>query len=61
MGGLGQVLIKPIATTASRTRVNLMGSLNLETMEVIAGEYKTIDSAAMEEHFKELLQKSTLS
>lgn len=48
---------KPIATTASRTRVNLMGSLNLETMEVIAGEYKTIDSAAMEEHFKELRQK----
>ena len=48
---------KPIKTTASRTRVNIMGSLNLETMEVIAGEHKTIDSKAMEEHFKELRQK----
>lgn len=41
---------KPIATTASRTRVNIMGALNLETMEVIVGEYKTIDSPAMVEY-----------
>lgn len=48
---------KPIATTASRTRVNLMGSLNLETMQVVFGEYRTIDSAALKEHFKELRQE----
>ena len=34
---------KTIATTASRTRMNLMGSLNLQTMDVTIGAYKTID------------------
>ena len=47
---------KPILTTASRTRLNIIGSLNLETMEVIAGEHKTLDSDAMKVHFKELRQ-----
>jgi transposase len=48
---------KPILTTASRTRVNLMGSINLESMEVTIGSYETIDSQAMEEHFKKLRKK----
>jgi transposase len=48
---------KPIFTTASRTRVNLMGSINLETMRVTIGAYETIDSLAMEEHFKKLRTK----
>jgi transposase len=48
---------KPISTTASRTRVNLMGSINLETMSVTIGSYETIDSIAMEEHFKKLKKK----
>lgn len=48
---------KPILTTASRTRLNLMGSINLETMQVTIGSYETIDSHAMEEHFKKLHQK----
>lgn len=48
---------KHIGTTASRTRVNIMGSLNLETMEVVAGDFKTIDSIALKEHFKQLRQK----
>jgi transposase len=48
---------KPIFTTASRTRLNLMGSINLETMEVTIGSYETIDSRAMEEHFKKLRGK----
>jgi transposase len=47
---------KLIATTASRTRLNIMGSLNLETMEVIASEHKTLDSDAMQAHFKGLRQ-----
>jgi transposase len=48
---------KTIPTTASRTRMNLMGSLNLETMSVTIGAYETIDSAAMEQHFKKLRDK----
>lgn len=48
---------KPISTTASRTRLNLMGSINLETMEVTIGSYETIDSRAMEQHFKKLREK----
>ncbi len=34
---------KLISTTASRTRVNLTGSINLETMEVLTNEYETIN------------------
>jgi transposase len=48
---------KLILTTASRTRVNLMGSINLETMSVTIGSYETIDSVAMEGHFKKLKKK----
>lgn len=42
---------KPIATVASRTRLNLMGALNLETMGAVIGSYETIDSEAMESYF----------
>ena len=48
---------KLIPTTASRTRLNLMGSLNLETMSLTIGRYKTINSDAMEFHFKALREK----
>ena len=48
---------KLIATTASRTRMNLMGSLNLETMDVALDSYETIDSRAMIQHFKHLRKK----
>jgi len=48
---------KPIATTASRTRVNLLGSLNLETMKVTIARYETIDSKAMRSLFKSLRTK----
>jgi transposase len=40
---------KPIATTASRTRVNLMGAINLENMGLVIDEYETIDSLSMEQ------------
>jgi len=49
--------LKPILTTASRTRINLMGSINLETMDVTIGSYETINSQVMEEHFKKLRGK----
>ena len=42
---------KPIATVASRTRVNLMGTINLQTMDVIAEAYETIDSHSMIKYF----------
>jgi transposase len=45
---------KPIPTVASRTRLNLMGALNLETMRVTISSYETLDSAAMEQYFDEL-------
>lgn len=45
---------KPIATTASRTRMNLMGALNLESMEVTIGSYETINSETMVEYFDRL-------
>lgn len=48
---------KLIATIASRTRMNLFGSLNLETMGVTIGSYETVDSQALKEHFKKLKEK----
>ena len=48
---------KLIATTASRTRVNLLGSISLETMEVTIAAHETIDSKAMEKHFAALRKK----
>jgi transposase len=48
---------KLIHTTASRTRLNLMGSLNLETMSLTVRRYKTLNSDAMECHFKALREK----
>ena len=48
---------KSIATTASRTRLNLMGSINLESMQVTLRSYETLDSTAMVDHFKALRYK----
>lgn len=45
---------KPIATTASRTRMNVMGSLDLNQMALYTTSHDTIDSKAMEEHFQHL-------
>jgi transposase len=45
---------KPIATVASRTRMNIMGALNLETMAATIGNYETIDSTSMEDYFDRL-------
>jgi len=42
---------KPIATTASRTRMNLMGAIDLQTMGMICGSYETIDSDSMDQYF----------
>ena len=48
---------KPISTTASRTRMNIMGALNLETMGVDVKEYETIDSRSMVDYWSFLRQK----
>jgi transposase len=45
---------KPIATIASRTRMNLIGALNLESMQVTIGSYETINSETMMEYFDHL-------
>jgi len=42
---------KPIATTASRTRMNLMGTINLQTMDVLCESYDTINSDTMDNYF----------
>jgi len=48
---------KLISTTASRTRLNLLGSINLESMDVTIAAHETIDSKAMEKHFSALRKK----
>ena len=48
---------QPISTIASRTRLNLLGSINLETMKITIGSYETLNSTALEEHFKKLREK----
>ena len=48
---------KLISTTASRTRINLLGSINLESMEVTIASHETIDSKAMEKNFSTLRKK----
>jgi transposase len=48
---------KLIPTTASRTRVNLFGSINLNDMSVTIDQYQTINSASLEKHFAKLQSK----
>ncbi len=50
-GWIRKGMDKPIATTGNRTRMNLMGSLNLESMDVIIGDYETLNSEAMKSYF----------
>lgn len=45
---------KPIATTASRTRMNIVGGINLSAMRITVKEYKTLDSKAMTNYWQEL-------
>lgn len=48
---------KPIATTASRTRINLFAAINLATMGIVSDHYKTINSDSMVEFF-DILRKT---
>lgn len=57
MGGFRKGQDKLIATTAFRTRINLLGSINLETMEVTIAAHETIDSKVLEKHFVALHKK----
>lgn len=43
-----------IETTGSKTRLNVVGSLNLSTLNMVSTFPKWVDSASVEEHFKEL-------
>jgi transposase len=42
---------KLIASTASRTRVNLVGALNLESMTVTSAAYETVNSESLDNFF----------
>ncbi|NRA90612.1 MAG: IS630 family transposase, partial [Simkaniaceae bacterium] len=48
---------KLIATTASRTRMNILGSINLETMGITITDHETINSQSMKNLFIELKLK----
>jgi transposase len=48
---------KLINTTASRTRMNIVGALNLEDMEVHTQDYTTVNSKTMDEFFSSLRGK----
>lgn len=48
---------KLISTTGNRTRMNLMGSINLESMDVTIGDYERLNSVSMEAHFSLLRLK----
>ena len=46
-GWIKKGINKVIATTASRTRLNILGAINLKTMRIEVKSYKTIDSESM--------------
>lgn len=52
---------KEIDTTASRTRVNILGSINLETMDVTVADHETVNSLSLKKHFELLREKYPLA
>ncbi len=48
---------KLIATNASKIRINFLGAINLETMDVNIAAHETIDSKTMEKYFAALRKK----
>jgi len=48
---------KKIDTIASRTRVNVLGSINLETMGITISDHETVNSHALKQHFELLRRK----
>ena len=46
-GWIKKGINKVIATTASRTRLNILGAINLKTMRIEVKSYKTIDSCLL--------------
>jgi transposase len=47
---------KPIATTASRTRVNIIGAIELKTMTVISDFVETVNADSIKSFFEKLRQ-----
>jgi transposase len=56
-GWIHQQEDKLIACTASRTRLNLAGAINLEAMEVITQDYETINGPTIQDFFQKLKGK----
>lgn len=48
---------KTIATTASRTRINIFGSINLTNLSVTITHDKTVNSETVQQHFQTLKKK----
>jgi transposase len=56
-GWIRKGMRKPIATTASRTRMNLMGALDLETMRLSVKSMETLNSTTMATFFDDLKER----
>tara|TARA_B110000046_G_C12948065_1_gene378875 strand:+ start:249 stop:1277 length:1029 start_codon:yes stop_codon:yes gene_type:complete len=48
---------KEIHTISSRTRINIVGSINLETMSVSISDHETVNSSSLIKHLKEIRRK----
>jgi transposase len=56
-GWIPRGMNKIIETTASRVRHNIVGALNLESMDLITNSFDTVNSGAMKSFFKQLREK----
>lgn len=53
---------KPIETTASRTRINLIGAINLAKLDApVVGSYETVDSEAIIDFLQQLRKYTNIS
>jgi transposase len=55
-GWIKRGINKPIATTANRTRVNIMGAIELKTMSVTSTLVETVNAETTKEFFEKLKQ-----
>jgi len=53
-GWIKKGIEKTLQTTAKQTRMHVVGAINLDNLEVITREYKTINKETMIEFFKEI-------
>lgn len=49
--------VKPVKTTAQRSRLNITGAIDLTKMDVTTADYKTVNSASIIDFLEKLLEK----